>query len=188
MPEVLKESEKLNPHKRPKEPEKVRKLILQTAEKLASAGGEDSVSFAKIAKMVGISTGAVIHHFPNKNVLLEAVVEIAIDSIEKTYEEKLKQATNKKYLFTKVYVQTALRGSDEFTTLLKLSLTSVDLSARWKERITEILLGADSTDRSEKAELLRFCADGIWLTKISSQSTKHTQRAEALLMEKLDRL
>lgn len=188
MPEVLKESEKLNPHKRPKEPEKVKKLILQTAEKLASAGGEDSVSFAKIAKMVGISTGAVIHHFPNKNALLEAVVEIAIDSIEKTYEEKLKQATNKKYLFTKVYVQTALRGSDEFTTLLKLSLTSVDLSARWKERITEILSRADPTDCSEKAELLRFCADGIWLTKISSQSTKHTQRAEALLMEKLDRL
>ena len=53
MPEVLKESEKLNPHKRPKEPEKVRKLILQTAEKLASAGGEDSVSFAKIAKRSG---------------------------------------------------------------------------------------------------------------------------------------
>ena len=146
------------------------------------------MSFAKIANLVGISTGAVIHHFPNKNALLEAVVEIAIDSIEKTYEEKLKQATNKKYLFTKVYVETALRGSDEFTTLLKLSLTSVDLSARWQERITEILLGADSTDRTEKAEFLRFCADGIWLTKISSQSTKHTQRAEALLMEKLDRL
>ena len=47
MSQVLKESGKLNPHKRPKEPEKVRKLILQTAEKLASEGGEDLVSFAK---------------------------------------------------------------------------------------------------------------------------------------------
>lgn len=178
-------TESVNPHKRAKEPEKIRRLILLAAEMLAVRSGEESVTFAKIAKSVGVSTGAVIHHFPNKKALLSAVVEMETDALQAEYEKACQANADHSYLFTRIYIDNILSGSEKFSTLIKLSLTSQELSQRWQNRMSEILAKADPSDRSEAALLLRFCADGIWLSRITTASDAYTQEAVRLVNQKL---
>ena len=177
-----------NPHKRAKQPEKVRRAILKAAEVLAAGNGEESVSFAKIAKMVGVSTGAVIHHFPNKKELLAAVVEMEADDLREEYERSCEEGADRKFLFTRIYVSNILEGKEKFSSLTRLTLASTELGTQWQRRMSEILSEADPSDRSDVAQFLRFCADGIWLTRISTQSDCFTKEAETMLTMKLNDL
>ena len=54
-----------------KQPEVIRKRILEQATILVSQKGISGVSIQNIATAVGITKGEVFHHFPNKKNLIE---------------------------------------------------------------------------------------------------------------------
>ena len=56
-----------NAHKRPKKPAEVRRRVLEVAQELASTAGPEGVRFSEVAKRADVTTGGIVHHFPNKN-------------------------------------------------------------------------------------------------------------------------
>jgi len=67
------------------------KKILMTATELFARQGYHKTTITDIAQGVNLTSGAVFHHFPSKEALLEAVVDWLARGIE-TYSEYLNQA------------------------------------------------------------------------------------------------
>lgn len=53
----------------------MREKILRAAEEMVQESGLSGVSFARLAKAVGLSKPSIFHHFPNKEALAKALVD-----------------------------------------------------------------------------------------------------------------
>ena len=62
-----------------KQPELIRKRILEQTAILISQKGISNVSIQNIATAVGITKGGVFHHFPNKEILIEEMFNLEVD-------------------------------------------------------------------------------------------------------------
>ncbi|EOF7838872.1 TetR/AcrR family transcriptional regulator [Salmonella enterica] len=60
-------------HQRKKDPEKVRLKLIESARKLAMENGLAGVNVEAVAAEAGVSRGELVHHFPNKQVLVDSV-------------------------------------------------------------------------------------------------------------------
>ena len=65
-------SDMTNAHERKKQPEVVRRNLLDCAAKLAAEQGVAALSVQAVADAAGVTKGGLFHHFPSKQVLLEA--------------------------------------------------------------------------------------------------------------------
>jgi AcrR family transcriptional regulator len=83
--------------------EEARTAILDAAERRLVASGPASIRLQEVAADVGVSHPTVLHHFGNREALVEAVVRRALDSLH----ARLLQA-----------VQSSPKSSDEVTALL----------------------------------------------------------------------
>ncbi|MHA7811968.1 MAG: TetR/AcrR family transcriptional regulator [Phycisphaerales bacterium] len=63
----------------------MRDRILQAAEEMVQQRGLNGVSFAQLAKAVGLSKPSVFHHFPNKEALAKALVQLCQDKYGAEY-------------------------------------------------------------------------------------------------------
>ncbi|MCB2089607.1 MAG: TetR/AcrR family transcriptional regulator [Sphingomonadaceae bacterium] len=59
--------------------EEMRARLKQAAFDLVASGGLGALRIANVAKTAGVSQGAVLHHFPNKNQVTLAAVERALE-------------------------------------------------------------------------------------------------------------
>lgn len=176
-----------NAHKRPKKPAEVRRRVLEVAEELASTAGAEGVRFSEVAKRAEVTTGGIVHHFPNKNALLAAVVELLVEDMERDVDAAIERGEPAPYLVTRVYVKHALAETNaRFAALMRLVLSSGELGRLWNDGMERILERAHPTDRSTKAYLVRCAADGLWLEGIANSgvvSEAHREAARALAGE-----
>ncbi|MEJ6070213.1 TetR/AcrR family transcriptional regulator, partial [Psychrobacter sp. 16-Bac2893] len=69
-----------NAHKRKKQPEVVRRALLDQAARITLEQGLAKVTFQAVADAVGVTKGGVMHHFTTKNAL---VMEVFHDAMKK---------------------------------------------------------------------------------------------------------
>ena len=62
-------------HHRKKQPALVRQQLLEVAARLASEQGMAAVTLDAVSGASGVSKGGLLHHFPNKNALLEGLLD-----------------------------------------------------------------------------------------------------------------
>ena len=74
-----------------KQPELIRKRILEQTAILISQKGTSNVSIQNIATAVGITKGGVFHHFPNKEILIEEMFNQVIFEVDQTIEYLMKR-------------------------------------------------------------------------------------------------
>ncbi|BBF23436.1 TetR/AcrR family transcriptional regulator [Sutterella megalosphaeroides] len=176
-----------NAHKRPKKPAEVRRRVLEVAEELASTAGAEGVRFSEVAKRADVTTGGIVHHFPNKHALLAAVVELLTEDMERDVDAAIERGDPAPYLVTRVYVKHALTETNaRFAALMRLMLSSGELGNLWNLGLQRMLERAHPTDRSTKAYLVRCAADGLWLEGIATSgavSDAHREAARALASE-----
>jgi AcrR family transcriptional regulator len=70
--------------------DEARELILDAAEKQLVAHGPDSLRLVQLAKEVGISHPAILHHFGSRDGLVHAVVERTGKRLEQTVMDSLR--------------------------------------------------------------------------------------------------
>lgn len=176
-----------NAHKRPKKPAEVRRRVLEVAQELASTAGPEGVRFSEVAKRADVTTGGIVHHFPNKNALLAAVIDVLVEDMERDVDEAIERGDPAPYLVTRVYVKHALAETNaRFAALMRLMLSSGELGNLWNLGLQRMLERAHPTDRSTKAYLVRCAADGLWLEGIANSGTvsdAHREAARALASE-----
>ena len=62
-------------HSRKKQPEAVRRDLLRNAITLASAPGVSGLSLQQVSDAAGVTKGGLLHHFPSKQALVDAVFD-----------------------------------------------------------------------------------------------------------------
>jgi AcrR family transcriptional regulator len=94
---------------RPKKPSKAKARILDAAASLFHQKGFAAATVRDLADAVGILSGSLFHHFPNKGEILFAVMENVIIEMDAALEKALAAATD-----TKASLRALIRNELEF--------------------------------------------------------------------------
>ncbi|RYG89090.1 MAG: TetR/AcrR family transcriptional regulator, partial [Alphaproteobacteria bacterium] len=72
-----------NAHKRKKQPELVRRALIDHAARLAVEQGLAAVTVQAVSDAAGVTKGGFMHHFPSKQALVDAVFTELIEIIDR---------------------------------------------------------------------------------------------------------
>jgi len=184
-----------NAYKRKKQPEVVRRALLDQAARITLEQGLSKVTFQAVADAVGVTKGGVMHHFTTKNALILEVFHDAMAKFEAEVNQAMAQDPVRYGSFTRAYIDATIslgeKGQEEFdnqATLYVLMLGDSELRELWAAWSNEQLKKHEATDNTETLCMVRLVADGIWLSDFSgiNISDKKSLRARLITMTQLE--
>jgi len=163
-----------NAHKRKKQPEVIRRALLDQAARITLEQGLSKVTFQAVADAVGVTKGGVMHHFTTKNALILEVFHDAMAKFEAEVDNAMAKDPVRYGSFTRAYIDATIslgeKGQKEFdsqATLYVLMLGDSELRELWAKWANEQLKKHEATDNTETLCMVRLVADGIWLSDFS---------------------
>ncbi len=180
-----------NAYKRKKQPELIRRALLDQAARITLAQGLSKVTFQAVADAVGVTKGGVMHHFATKNALILEVFNDAMAKFEVEVDAAMAKDPVRYGSFTRAYIDATIslgvKGQEEFNsqaTLYVLMLGDIELRELWAEWSNKQLKKHEVTDNTEILCMVRLVADGIWLSDFSgiNISDKTSLRARLIKM------
>lgn len=175
---------------RKKDPARLYEQLLESAAMIAGRDGIASLSLNAVAREAGVSKGGLLHHFPNKQALIFALFARLLAIMEKAITE-LMAADNISYgRFTRAYLRylsaPELTDTQESRQLMVLSLAMPDepvLRKCWRDWMLDHLAKGDDLDNSHTGTLVRYAADGIWLSELTEGRTMSAAHRRALVSD-----
>ena len=160
-----------NAYERKKQPELVRRNLLDCAARLAAEQGVAALSVQAVADAAGVTKGGLVHHFPSKQALLEAVMADLLAALDCEIDDLLSQDCEGFGRFTRAYVNAVFsdRGRDSGKQWAAISVSMVgepSLRRMWNSWIEGRLARHKETDSGVVLELVRLAADGIWFADL----------------------
>lgn len=158
-----------NAHARRKQPEIVRRALLDCAAGLAVKEGLAGVTVQAVADAAGVTKGGLFHHFSTKQALVEAMFADLLDRLDAEIDAAIAQDAERWGSFTRAYVDSVFVGR-EFgfdTPWAALSVAMVaepHLRRLWVSWLDERRKRHRETDDDPMLELVRLAADGAWLS------------------------
>ncbi|HCN17709.1 MAG: TetR/AcrR family transcriptional regulator [Psychrobacter sp.] len=184
-----------NAYKRKKQPEVIRRALLDQAARITLEQGLSKVTFQAVADAVGVTKGGVMHHFATKNALILEVFNDAMAKFEAEVDAAMAKDPVRYGSFTRAYIDATIslgeKGQKEFdnqATLYVLMLGDSEMRELWAQWANEQLKKHEATDNTETLCMVRLVADGIWLSDFSgiNISDKKSLRARLLQMTQRD--
>lgn len=162
-----------NPYKRKKQPELVRRALLDEAAKIAVEGGLAAVTVQAVADAAGVTKGGFMHHFPHKQALIDAIFQEVLTSIDHMLDNFMAADPEPYGSFTRAYVEVVFEIGWEgrqspWTRLSILMLTDANLRALWTDWFNARQKRHHVTDGKVSLTIVRLAADGIWLADLSN--------------------
>ncbi|WP_454701137.1 TetR/AcrR family transcriptional regulator [Agrobacterium burrii] len=160
-----------NAHERKKQPEIVRRNLLDCAAKLAADQGVAALSVQAVADAAGVTKGGLFHHFASKQVLLEAVMADLLGALDAEIDALISQDCEAYGSFTRAYVNAVFddRDRDSGRQWAAISVSMVgepSLRRMWTSWVEGRLARHKDTDDGVVLEMVRLAADGIWLADL----------------------
>ncbi|WP_018184849.1 TetR/AcrR family transcriptional regulator [Kaistia granuli] len=161
-----------NAYARKKQPEQVRRTLLDCAAGLAVEMGLSALTIQAVADAANVTKGGLFHHFPSKEILIEGVFVDLLDALDSEIDALLADDSVAHGRFTRAYVESALRliGSKTPSPWGALSIsmmTDANLRKLWSEWLRNRLLRHADTDSDPALEIVRYAADGVWLADLT---------------------
>ncbi|HCS6905089.1 TPA: TetR family transcriptional regulator [Escherichia coli] len=162
---------------RKKDPIRLYQQLLESAAMIAGRDGIAALSLNAVAREAGVSKGGLLHHFPNKQALIYALFARLLAIMEEAISYGR---------FTRAYVNylSALTDTQESRQLMVLSLAMPDepvLRKCWRDWMLGHLANGDELDNSPTGTLVRYTADGIWLSELTEGITMSPEHRQALV-------
>ena len=175
---------------RKKDPVRLYKQLLESAATIAGRDGIAALSLNAVAREAGVSKGGLLHHFPNKQALIFALFARLLAIMEEAIAE-LMAADNISYgRFTRAYLRylsaPELTDTQESRQLMVLSLAMPDepvLRKCWRDWMLDHLAKGDELDNSHTGTLVRYAADGIWLSELTEGRTMNPGHRQSLVSD-----
>lgn len=149
---------------RKKDPIRLYQQLLESAAMIAGRDGIAALSLNAVAREAGVSKGGLLHHFPNKQALIYALFARLLAIMEEAIA--------------------ALTDTQESRQLMVLSLAMPDepvLRKCWRDWMLGHLANGDELDNSPTGTLVRYTADGIWLSELTEGITMSPEHRQALV-------
>lgn len=162
---------------RKKEPEAVRRALLDSAVRIAATQGYGSVTLQTVANAANVTKGGLLHHFPTKHALVEGMFHELMAKLDETISDLMEADTTSHGRFTRAYVNAIFDqkkfGADSTWSAMASSVTA-DPAIRqiWSRWLGEKLEHHAGTDGGFDLELVRLAADGAWYAYIADSEGK----------------
>ncbi|MGP4716517.1 TetR/AcrR family transcriptional regulator [Psychrobacter sp. T6-6] len=183
-----------NAHKRKKQPEVVRRALLDQAARITLEQGLTKVTFQAVADAVGVTKGGVMHHFATKNALVIEVFNDAMAKFEAEVDAAMAKDPVSYGAFTRAYIdatislgEKAQAEYDNQATLYVLMLGDSELREMWAQWANAQLKKHAATDDTETLCMVRLTADGIWLSDFSGVDIADKKRLRDRLIKMTQR-
>ncbi|WP_142850468.1 TetR/AcrR family transcriptional regulator [Telmatospirillum sp. J64-1] len=161
-----------NAYKRKKQPELVRKTLMEQALRIALEQGLHAVTVQAVADAAGVTKGGFLHHFASKQDLLDAIFHGLVGDLEARIDSLMASDGEAYGSFTRAYVEAVMEDGWEGDSPVKGGLSSLMIGdarmrALWADWYNRRQERHRDTDGAEELCLLRLAADGIWLARLS---------------------
>lgn len=183
-----------NAYKRKKEPEHNRRAIIQATALLVSQLGFDGLSLQAIAKQAGVTKGAIFHHFLNKESLIDTTLDYIVEQLDIEFVTAMGSNISSRGSFTEAYVRVILNPEPEghfWSTFSPRLIQDERLNTAWFRWLDEKLEKHKDTDSDPELELIRYAADGAWIsapvtTKENNKSSR--KNIHDILLQKIRKM
>lgn len=162
-----------------KQPEVIRKRIIEQAIILASVKGTSGISIQNVANGAGITKGGVFHHFANKQILIEEMITEIINHLDYKVESLIEHDDTEYGQFTRAYIHTAFMSEIDglvspWSALAMTMITDTTFNAILGKWIKTKLEHYTATDNYPELEFVRLATDGLWLQVITEMRDKES--------------
>lgn len=155
-------------HLRKKQPELVRRKLLDCAEKFAVDLGLAGITLQAVSEAAGVTKGGLLHHFQSKQILVEGMFENILKRLDAELDQAIARDPERWGSFTRAYLDTVFVGH-EFGLKGPWAALSVSMIAEpglrriWADWLDARLRRHRETDSDPVLEIVRLAADGAWL-------------------------
>lgn len=176
-------------NQRQKQPEALRTLLLEKTEEIVLDRGVSGLTLDAVAKAAGVSKGGLLHHFPNKQFLIEESFRFLLAQYSQEIKKFTESDPDQFGKFTRAYISIVTQAEkSEGGRLLGLYTlgmnTEPNLREIWTKWIAEQEELYGESSPSVGCCIARVAADGIWLA-ILSQSLSIPERFREAVIEKM---
>ncbi|MCL4067351.1 TetR/AcrR family transcriptional regulator [Pseudomonas sp. GX19020] len=152
---------------RRRQPEILRRRLLDAAAALAVAGGLQAMTIAAVARAAGVTKGGLFHHFPDKEALITALLRDLLDHFDAAIDLSMAADPEPKGSFTRAWIAATLDpGLAASAPLNAVLLMNPGMRGLWSDWLRARLTRHAATDSGPWYEILRHAADGFWLADL----------------------
>lgn len=175
-----------NSYRRKKQPELVREQILTSAVEVAAERGADILSLGEVARRAGVTKGGLLHHFPSKHILIEAMYDNIMSRFENKLNELVAKDPRPEGRFTRAYVRVMAVINDHNINGRIVGAASLamgcnaELCDKWNRWLKGKLKECGEDIHSARGRMIRFAADGLWLESCFARPVEKKARAEVV--------
>ncbi|MCM5555051.1 TetR family transcriptional regulator [Pleomorphomonas sp. NRK KF1] len=157
------------------------RALLDHAAKLAVEQGLAAVTMQSVADAAGVTKGGLLHHFPNKQALIDAVFNDLLEELDRQLDEKIGADPIPQGAFTRAYLDSVFdlepeTGGAAWAAIAISMLTDPHLRERWANWVQGRSDRHRTTDGTVALAAIRLAADGVWLADLTSVNVE--ERAE----------
>jgi AcrR family transcriptional regulator len=169
-----------------------RETLLRAASQVVIDKGVGSLTLDAVAQQASVSKGGLLHHFPNKDALVESMVEQLIQDFELVLQTEFDQddAPGTPGQWVRAYIRATLRFSKlslgliaRLSSIAANSPNLVEVTKVYEQQCRQRIetSGIDPT----KATIIQLAIDGLWFAEVFQFGTpdepRLTQVVEMLL-------
>jgi AcrR family transcriptional regulator len=170
-------------YERKKQPELVRRALLDSAARLAAEQGLAAVTIQAVADAAGVTKGGLFHHFQSKQALVEAMFTDLLLRLDMEIDSRIARDAMAFGCFTRAYVDVLFSDGDWSLaspwSALSISMTvEPGLRALWTGWTHKRLERHRATDNAPMLDIVRLATDGAWIsyagqTEVMPQATRN---------------
>lgn len=178
-------------NQRKKQPDLVRQRLLDCAAQILVERGLAGLTVQAVADAAGVTKGGLLHHYPSKQKLTEAVFAEMLRVLDAEIDDALAKDPEPHGRFTRAYVCASIRldaapGPNPCTALSLSTLTDPALRKAWGDWLKARLGRHQDTDADPALQLVRYAIDGVWLAELMAQDGEQPKDRQALLSQMID--
>ena len=174
-------------YRRKKQPEIVHRALLDHAAKLAVEHGLAAVTVQAVAEAAGVTKGGLLHHFPSKQALINAVFADLLEALDRQLDARIAADPEPNGAFTRAYLDSvfAIEPEDNAAVWAALAismLTAPPLRQLWADWVAGRQARHRETDGSLTLAAIRLAADGIWLADLTGVTVEERAAMREVLL------
>lgn len=152
---------------RRKEPDAVRRALLDGAASLAAREGFAAVTIQSVAEAAGVTKGGLFHHFANKQALVAGMFTDQLEKLDATIDAHIASDSEAYGAFTRAYVaaifdQQAFGRQSVWAAMAASFTADPMLRGLWANWYRTRVQRHHATDGAAALEVVRLAADGAW--------------------------
>jgi AcrR family transcriptional regulator len=172
-------------HTRAKQPERVRRALLDCTAAIAVDHGVAGVTVQAVAAAAGVTKGGLFHHFASKQALIEGLFADLLARLDAEIDAAIAADPKPRGSFTRAYVKAVFTGrafgfDTPWAALSMVVVTDPPLRRLWNGWMKARLKRHRATDGAPALQILRLAADGAWLSYVTTGQTRISAELRAV--------